>query len=104
MKKVLSLFFVLWMVNSASAEIKTEEIQYSTGGAKLTGFLAYDDAVRGKRPGVLVVHEWWGRRKNFTRRESCLRAMKRWTQARSAASAFALAARCFYACRAAVRN
>jgi dienelactone hydrolase len=24
------------------------------------GFVAWDDAVLGKRPGVLVVHEWWG--------------------------------------------
>jgi len=60
MKKVLSLFFVLCFAASASAEIKTEEIKYSAAGAELTGFLAYDDAVKGKRPGVLVVHEWWG--------------------------------------------
>ncbi len=26
----------------------------------LKGFIAYDDAQKGKRPGVLVVHEWWG--------------------------------------------
>ena len=27
---------------------------------KLTGYLAWDDAKTGKRPGVLVVHEIWG--------------------------------------------
>ena len=26
----------------------------------LKGYLAYDDQIEGKRPGVLVVHEWWG--------------------------------------------
>ena len=26
----------------------------------MRGFLAYDDGLKGKRPGVLVVHEWWG--------------------------------------------
>lgn len=26
----------------------------------MKGYIAYDDAVKGKRPGVLVVHEWWG--------------------------------------------
>jgi dienelactone hydrolase len=44
----------------ARAEIKTEEIEYKQGDTVLKGFLAFDDAARGKRPGVLVVHEWWG--------------------------------------------
>jgi dienelactone hydrolase len=26
----------------------------------MKGYLAYDESVKGKRPGVLVVHEWWG--------------------------------------------
>jgi len=26
----------------------------------MKGYLAYDRDVKGKRPGVLVVHEWWG--------------------------------------------
>jgi dienelactone hydrolase len=28
--------------------------------ARLIGYYAYDDAIKGKRPGVVVVHEWWG--------------------------------------------
>ena len=44
----------------ATAEIVTDEIRYRVGEAEFTGYLAYDDAVEGKRPGVLVVHEWWG--------------------------------------------
>jgi len=40
--------------------IQTKEITYSSGGTQLKGYLAYDDSVKGKRPGVLVVHEWWG--------------------------------------------
>ena len=32
----------------------------SSTASKLKGFLAYDDAAKEKRPGVLVVHEWWG--------------------------------------------
>ncbi len=43
-----------------SAEIKTEKIGYRDGDVELEGYLAYDDAVTGTRPGVLVVHEWWG--------------------------------------------
>lgn len=42
------------------AAIKTEEVSYKANDITLKGFIAYDDAIKGKRPGVLVVHEWWG--------------------------------------------
>lgn len=42
------------------AEVKTQDIQYEANGVPLKGYVAWDDAVTGKRPGVLVVHEWWG--------------------------------------------
>ena len=44
----------------AAAEVKTQEVDYLQGGTTLQGYLAWDDALPGKRPGVLVVHEWWG--------------------------------------------
>lgn len=45
---------------SAHAAVKTEAVAYRHGDVELEGYLAYDDAVEGKRPGVLVVPEWWG--------------------------------------------
>jgi len=45
---------------SAHAELRTEIVEYTHGDVLLEGYLTYDDAVKGKRPGVLVVHEWWG--------------------------------------------
>ncbi|HEY3295116.1 MAG TPA: dienelactone hydrolase family protein [bacterium] len=42
------------------AKVKTETVQYKDGDTVLEGYLAYDDSVAGKRPGVLVCHEWWG--------------------------------------------
>jgi dienelactone hydrolase len=51
---------VLAISGTARAEVKTQEIEYTQDGTTLQGFLAYDDAVKGKRPAVLVVHEWWG--------------------------------------------
>lgn len=45
---------------AAHAGVVTKAVDYEYGGVKLKGFLAYDDAQKGKRPGVLVVHEWWG--------------------------------------------
>lgn len=42
------------------ANISTEEITYEVNGESFTGFLAFDSNNADKRPGVLVVHEWWG--------------------------------------------
>ena len=41
-------------------DVKTREVEYRQGETVLQGLVAWDDAARGKRPGVLVVHEWWG--------------------------------------------
>ena len=60
MRILLSFFLIFSFTVSAQASVQTKEIEYSSGGAKLKGYLAYDDSVKGKRPGVLVVHEWWG--------------------------------------------
>lgn len=61
MKKViLAIMAVLLFTTNSFAEIVTKEISYKDKDVSLKGFLAYDDAVTGKRPGVLVVHEWWG--------------------------------------------
>jgi dienelactone hydrolase len=46
--------------NPPMAKVQSKEIEYRQGDTVLQGFLAWDDAAKGKRPGVLVVHEWWG--------------------------------------------
>ncbi len=53
------LLLVLW-VGQAPAEVRTRLVEYRHGEAVLEGYLAYDDAASGRRPGVLVVHEWKG--------------------------------------------
>ena len=47
-------------VLTSRAAIHTETIEYKQGDTTLEGYLAYDDAISGKRPGVLVVHQWLG--------------------------------------------
>lgn len=47
-------------VSPAGAEVVTKKVAYKDGDVELQGFFAWDDSVQGKRPGVLVVHEWWG--------------------------------------------
>jgi dienelactone hydrolase len=46
--------------SAAEAKVVTQTVEYRQDGTVMRGFLAYDDALKGKRPGVLVVHEWWG--------------------------------------------
>lgn len=57
------VFFALAMAfftTVASAAVIGKEVTYSSGETTMKGYLATDDAISGKRPGVLVVHEWWG--------------------------------------------
>ncbi len=54
------------------AEIKTQEIEYSADGINLKGYLAWDAGIEGQRPGVLVVHEWWGITDNVRKRAKML--------------------------------
>ncbi|NIO39081.1 MAG: dienelactone hydrolase family protein [Burkholderiales bacterium] len=75
MTRILALaFLTLWLVNlsacqqeeantmtsSAATDIKTEQIEYEANGVKLNGYISWDANQTGPRPGVLVVHEWWG--------------------------------------------
>src|SRR5215469_6132847 len=48
------------MITSANAAIKEEPITYTDGEATMKGFVVYDDASQAKRPGIVMVHEWWG--------------------------------------------
>jgi dienelactone hydrolase len=61
MFRIASAMAVVTLTSGLSpAAVVTKTIDYEYDGTKLKGFLAYDDSVKEKRPGVLVVHEWWG--------------------------------------------
>lgn len=68
-----SLFFLMFLFVSLSCTEKKEDLEtktepslvrkdvlYSAGGTSLKGYLVYDENKKGKRPGIIVVHEWWG--------------------------------------------
>ncbi|MDB6153899.1 MAG: dienelactone hydrolase [Chthoniobacteraceae bacterium] len=42
------------------AEIKTQVVEYKDGATVLEGLVSFDDAIKEKRPAVLVVHDWMG--------------------------------------------
>jgi len=53
-------FCAMAMVTSANAAIKEEPVTYTDGQTTMKGFVVYDDATTAKRPGIIMVHEWWG--------------------------------------------
>jgi dienelactone hydrolase len=56
----------------ARAELRSKTIPYQDGELSLEGYLAWDDAYAGRRPGILVVHEWWGLNEYARRRADML--------------------------------
>lgn len=57
---------------AAAPRIKGMPVEYTAGGVTMKGYLAYDESVIGKRPGILVVHEWWGQNEYIRNRARML--------------------------------
>ncbi len=60
--KKLVMGVVVWIIGVAVAQaaIVEQQVDYRAGDTVMKGYLVYDEAKTGPRPGVLVVHEWWG--------------------------------------------
>jgi hypothetical protein len=57
---ILGTLCAIAMITSANAAIKEEPVTYTDGETTMKGFVVYDDASQAKRPGIVMVHEWWG--------------------------------------------
>jgi len=74
--RMLVALVLLTLGSLSQAAIKTQEIPYrSTDGTQLIGYYAYDDALQGPRPGIVVAHEWWGLNDYAKRRARDLAAL-----------------------------
>src|ERR1035438_7221484 len=60
MKILILTILALACAGAVHAAIHTQIVEYKQGDTTLEGFVAYDDAIPGKRPGVLVMHQWLG--------------------------------------------
>ena len=78
MKYSILIFLVMFISFNCSNQknggtsIKTEEVKYTADGTTLKGFLSYDENQEGVRPGIIVVHEWWGNNDYSKRRAEML--------------------------------
>ncbi len=59
-------------VKDIEKSIRGEELSYSTDSTNMNGYISYDANQEGKRPGVLVVHEWWGHNEYVRQRADML--------------------------------
>ena len=60
MKYLVPALTILVAAMNASGEVRSETVEYKLGDVTMIGCMAWDDAIQGQRPGVLVVHEWYG--------------------------------------------
>ena len=64
MNRLLALLAVLMLAGCTTTgpgpSIKEEPVTYGDGETEMKGYIVYDEAQQGRRPGVVVVHEWWG--------------------------------------------
>lgn len=68
----LMIFAMLLLTGSAAwCELKKETIEYNDGATVCQGYLVYDDALHGPRPGVLVIHDWMGLGEQSNARVRC---------------------------------
>ncbi|MBV8394598.1 MAG: dienelactone hydrolase family protein [Alphaproteobacteria bacterium] len=57
---VLGALCAIAVIANANAAIKEEPVTYTDGQTTMKGFIVYDDATTAKRPGIIMIHEWWG--------------------------------------------
>lgn len=57
---VVAMILLIASLAHAAPKIQEKTVEYRAPGIVMKGYLAYDENIKGKRPGVLVVPEWWG--------------------------------------------
>ncbi len=75
MRKIIIICLLLSIPLPLFAAIQGQEVRYKANDITLHGYLAFDDSIKGKRPGVLVVHEWWGHNEYARKRARMLAEM-----------------------------
>ncbi|MGA3286283.1 MAG: dienelactone hydrolase family protein [Bacteroidota bacterium] len=56
----LAILMLILVSSVTHAEIIGKVVEYTANNVALKGYIVYDNALKEKRPAVIVVHEWWG--------------------------------------------
>jgi dienelactone hydrolase len=75
MKAIITALVLFVIVPLAHAVVVGEEITYRSGDTQMQGYIAWDNTVTDKRPGIIVVHEWWGHNDYARKRANMLAAL-----------------------------
>ena len=63
MKRLIALLLCAMLSQGLFGKLVQWEVSYKVSEndtEALKGYVVWDDAISGPRPGILVVHEWWG--------------------------------------------
>lgn len=69
---VLALACTQTKKETVEVNVRGTEISYKADDITMNGYIAYDASTTGKRPGILVVHEWWGHNEHTRNRADML--------------------------------
>jgi dienelactone hydrolase len=75
MRIIGAILLLLMTAVSAYGEVRGEPADYTSGDTTMKGYVAYDDSFSGRRPGILVVHEFWGHNEYARSRARMLAAL-----------------------------
>ena len=66
------LLLCLLCCSVVQAQVIGNDVSYKSDSTTFKGYIAYDDSIKGARPGVIVVHEWWGHNEYARKRADML--------------------------------
>jgi len=73
-----AVLLALQVTGASAANVQSEIVRYKVGDREFTGYIAWDDDIVEERPGVIVVHEWWGHN-DYARKRADLLAARGYT-------------------------
>ena len=60
MRRILAGFILLLLAFPTFAAMRTKPVEWTSGATHFQGYVVYDDATTSKRPGLLMVPDWYG--------------------------------------------